>query len=179
MPVHIALMRGINVGGNHILPMKDLRAMFEDAGATAVRTYIQSGNVIFEAPARAATALVRNVTTRVEDERGFGVPVVLRSASQLDAVLEANPFPKAAAEPKFLHVAFADRKPTAAAAAKLDPDRSPPDRFQVQGREIYLHYPGGAARSKLTVDYLERTLAVTVTIRNWRTTTKLRDLAAG
>ncbi len=178
MPLHLALMRGINVGGRHSLPMKELRAMFEQAGANAVRTYIQSGNVLFEAAAASATRLVAAVAERVEAERGFAVPMVLLRATRLDAVIDGNPFPEAVDEPKLLHVGFFSRKPTAARVAALDPERAPGDRFAVQGREIYLHYPGGSARSKLTVAYLDRTLQVTTTLRNWRTVLALRDLAA-
>src|SRR5262249_24900467 len=104
---------------------------------------------------------------------------MLRSAAELARVARANPFPDAAAEPSRHHVAFLDRVPEAEAVAGLDPDRSPPDEFRVAGAEIYLRYPNGSGRSKLTGDYFERRLGVRATARNWSTVTKLLELAGG
>lgn len=176
MPHYVALLRGINVGGNNKLPMADLAAIFTDLGATNVRTYIQSGNVLFEAPARAASALPGAATAAIEARLGLRVPIVMRSASEFAAALEGNPFVERDTDTDHLYVAFLATAPSEARTAALDPARFSPDAFEVRGREIYLHFPNGAGRSKLTNDYFDRTLATTSTIRNWRTVEALASM---
>ena len=175
--VHIALLRAINVGGAKKLLMADLRAMFEAAECADVRTYIQSGNVVFRAEPALAARIPALIQAEIADSKGFEVPVVTRTAEELDAVVRGNPFLAAGADPTNLHVGFLAEAPSAARIAELDPDRSPPDAFEVRGREVYLHFPNGTARSKLTVDYFDRVLKTTITIRNWRTVGKLLDMA--
>ncbi len=172
----VALLRGINVGGKNKLAMKDLVALFEAAGARDVRTHIQSGNVIFTASAAAARRAAKQVEAALA-RRGLRSPVVLRSAAELAAAVANNPLARDA-DPASLHVAFLSKKPKAAAVAKLDPLRSPPDRFVVRGRDIYLCCPNGVARSKLTNDYFDRSLGVVSTLRNWRTLSKLIELSS-
>jgi uncharacterized protein (DUF1697 family) len=177
--VHIALLRGINVGGKHLLPMEDLVAMFRDAGCTDVRTYIQSGNVVF----RAGTALAHRTPARIGEvianRFGFEAPVVMRTAAELGQVARNNPLLKSGKDFKYLHVAFLADRPTRSRVEALDPDRSPPDEFLVRGREIYLHCPKGLGRSKLTARYFDSRLRTVSTTRNWRTVLKLLDLAGG
>ena len=175
--VYIALLRAINVGGTKKLLMAELRAMFEAAGCTDVRTYIQSGNVVFRAEAALAARIPALIESEIAATKGFQVPVVTRTAAELDAVVDGNPFLAAGADPAQLHVGFLAEAPAAARIAELDPDRSPQDAFEVRGREVYLHFPNGTARSKLTVDYFDRTLGTTITIRNWRTVGKLLEMA--
>jgi len=173
MTSYVALLRGINVGGSNKVPMADLRAMFAALGFDDAQTYIQSGNVVFSADAKEA-ALVAQLEAAIMKRFSLQIPVVVRSKAQLAAVLAADPFPDAA--PNMAHVAFLSGKPSAKAVAALDPNRSPPDEFLVAGREVYLHYPDGSGRSKLTADYLERTLGVRATARNRNTVTKLLAL---
>jgi len=175
--VHVALLRGINVGGKHRVPMKRLAAIFTELGAGEVQTYIQSGNVIYRATAAEAKTMPARAAAAIEAAFGFAVPVVGRSARQLATILAQNPYLDESDEPKQLHVALLDRKPTAAALARLDPDRSPPDRYTLVGRDIYLLCPKGLARTKLSCDYFDRTLERTSTMRNWRTMTKLVELS--
>jgi len=169
----VALLRGINVGGKNKLPMKDLTAMFVEAGCRNVRTYIQSGNVVFETAAGAAARLPGTIENRIEKQFGFRPPVILRTAKQLRAVVDNNPFLKAGAAPETLHVMFLADKPTKARVETLDPHRSPPDEFIVQGQEIYLRLPNGAGNSKLTNAYFDSKLATISTSRNWRTVNTL------
>ena len=171
MSTHIALLRGINVGGKVTVPMAELKASFEALGFEDVATYINSGNVVFQGTKPDAAAIEK----RIAKDFGRDVSVLLRTPKQLAAIAKGNPFPKA--EGKRLHVYFLSDKPTAKAAAALDPDRSPPSEFKLSGREVYLHTPDGIGRSKLTIDYFERTLGVRATARNWNTVTKLRELA--
>ena len=177
--VYIALLRAINVGGTKKLLMAELRAMFEGVGCTDVRTYIQSGNVVFRAEPALAARIPGLIEANIATTKGFQVPVVTRTAAELDAAVRGNPFLAAGADPAQLHVGFLAEAPSAARIAELDPDRSPRDAFEVRGREVYLHFPNGTARSKLTVDYFDRVLGTTVTIRNWRTVGKLVDMAGG
>jgi uncharacterized protein (DUF1697 family) len=170
---HVALLRGINVGGKNKLPMKELAALFEAAGCRAVRTYIQSGNVVFVAPPAAARRLPLQISTAIEKRYGYRVPVVLRTAEELQAVAAGNPFLRAGADPVTLHVAFLAGGPTATASAALDPRRSPPDEFVLKGRELYLKLPNGVSGSKLTNAYLDKTLGTISTLRNWRTVLEL------
>ena len=176
---HIMLLRGVNVGGKNKLPMKTFAAMCEEQGAEDVRTYIQSGNAVLRTTAARAKKLPAALQAAFRHDLGLDVPVVIRTLKQLRAVVVDNPFVTEEDDPKKLHVAFASGKLRASAFAALDPERSPPDRFAAHGSELYLHFPRGTAKSKLTNAYLDRTLATTVTIRNWRTVNKLLELAEG
>jgi uncharacterized protein (DUF1697 family) len=175
--VHVALLRGVNVGGKNKLPMKELAAIFTDAGASDVQTYIQSGNVVLRAGAALARRLPAAVAAAISKRFGFEVPVVMRTAGELREVTRQNPFSRAGAEVRSLHVAFLASRPDPARAGSLDADRSPPDRFELQGREIYLHCPNGIARTKLTNAYFDSRLATTSTVRNWKTVLKLVELS--
>jgi uncharacterized protein (DUF1697 family) len=172
---HVALLRGINVGGKNVLPMKDLAGMFAEAGCTDVRTYIQSGNVIFKAPAE-APKVASVVTANIEKRFGFRIPVILRTSQQLLRIIRGNPFIGAGTDEKALHVYFLGSAPKARAIGGLDPGRSAPDVFQVRGQEIYLHLPNGMARTKLTNAYFDSKLSTICTARNWATVLKLAAL---
>jgi uncharacterized protein (DUF1697 family) len=173
---HVALLRGINVGGNNMLPMKDLCALFTRAGCENVRSYIQSGNVLFHAAPRLAANLPRLIAEQITKQFGYKTPVLVRTAVQLEAAVAANPFLKQGAAEDALYVMFLADMPTPLAIDQLDPQRSPPDAFVVNGCEVYLHLPGGAGNSKLTNNYFDSKLKTTSTARNWRTVNKLLAL---
>ena len=173
---YVALLRGINVGGHHKLPMRVLAAMFMAAGCEDVRTYIQSGNVVFGAAPALAEGIPARITDVIAANHGFQIPVVMRKASDFDRIVRDNPFLGAGADPAKLHVGFLAAVPDPARIAQLDPDRSPPDVFEVRGGEVYLHFPAGVARSKLDNAYFDRTLNTVCTIRNWRTVGKLNEM---
>lgn len=111
----------------------------------------------------------------------MSIGVIVRAAAELTAIADRNPFLATGQklDPAMLHVAFLSEHPAAAAVATLDPDRSPPDAFVVDGREVYLSYPNGSARTRLTLDYLERRLRAQGTARNWRTVQRLAALLEG
>lgn len=176
---HAAFLRGINVGGKHKLPMAELAALFRDAGCEDVRTYIQSGNVAFTAKPAVAKQLPARIAAAIEEAFGFGAPITIRSAAELRDVVAANPFLAAGCDPAQLHVAFLSAKPRKPCAQALDPERSPGDAFHLRGRELYLQLPNGVGRSKLTNAYLDRTLEVVSTARNWRTTLAVLALVEG
>jgi uncharacterized protein (DUF1697 family) len=173
---YAALLRGINLGGRQ-LPMKELVAMFERAGCTNVRSYIQSGNVVFRAQQKIAAGISAVVEKAIRTRFKYDAPIVLRSASELATVARKNPFLAAGADPKSLHVAFLAAIPPSASVAVLDPKRSPGDEFVVKGRDVYLRLPNGVGKSKLTNAYFDSKLGTTSTIRNWATVLKLLEMA--
>ena len=175
---YVALLRGINVGGKAKLPMKELVALFKAAGASSVETYIQSGNVVFEAVE--AGACVAAVTAGIARVYGYPGRIVLRSADELRKAYRGNPFAGSAMptgnQADALHVYFLADWPEKTAVVGLDANRSPGDSFVVKGREIYLHLPRGMARTKLTNAYFDGRLKTVSTARNWKTVGKLMEM---
>jgi uncharacterized protein (DUF1697 family) len=176
---YVALLRGINVGGRNKLPMDKLISMFNDAGCKDVQTFIQSGNVIFNAEMALMKRIPFLIKESIFDSFGFEVPVITRTGDEFAKIVDANPFQGMNVDARTLHVAFLSDRPDATKVATLDPDRSPPDEFVVHGREIYLHCPNGLARTKLTNEYFDSRLSTISTLRNWRTTLKILELALG
>ncbi len=173
---YLALLRGINVGGKNKLPMKDLAGLFVEAGCDDVRTFIQSGNVIFKAMPRVSAAIPGLIATQIADRFGYKTPVMLRTIAELGDVILNNPFIKAGIAEDTLHVLFLADLPSPRSIESLDHGRSPPDAFVVRGREVFLNCPQGAAKTKLTNAYFDSKLATTSTGRNWRTVTALLKL---
>ena len=173
---YLALLRGVNVGGKNKLPMKDLAAMFLAAGCRDARTFIQSGNVLFNAPAKVAKQISRAVPEEIEKRFGHRPPFVIRTADQLALVAANNPFLQAGADADKAHVMFLADTPDAARVKGLDPLRSAPDAFAVSGADIYLYLPNGIADTKLTNAYFDSRLATVSTGRNWRTVTTLLQM---
>jgi uncharacterized protein (DUF1697 family) len=170
---HVALLRGVNVSGKNKLPMKDLKEIFAEVGCENVRTYIQSGNVVFEATATVAKGLPEKIAVLIKERFGIHSPVIVRTAKELAAVVEGNPFLKAGAPETELHVMFLADAPGASRIETLDPARSPGDEFAVHGKDLYLRLPNGAGKSKLTNAYVDSKLGTVSTARNWRTVTTL------
>jgi uncharacterized protein (DUF1697 family) len=173
---HVALLRGINVGGKNMLPMKELAAMFAKAGCADVTTYIQSGNVVFCSEDKVVAGLGGVIAKQVEARFGLRVPVVLRTAAEIDAVIRGNPFLKAGASEETLHVSFLAERPGKDLVAGLDAGRSTPDAFAVVGREIYMQLVNGVSGTKLTNAYFDSKLKTVSTMRNWRTVLKLAEM---
>jgi uncharacterized protein (DUF1697 family) len=171
----IGLFRGINVGGRNLLPMKELVALLAEEGFDEVRTYIQSGNVVFRS-AGSAPALGERILGAVAGRFGFRPHLLLLSATDLARAASANPYPEACARPQHLHRWFLVQAPGAAAARSLEAVRAPSERFTVRDRVLYLHAPEGIGRSKLAAR-AEALLGVAGTARNWRTVTQLLELA--
>ena len=176
LTTYLALLRGINLGPKNKIPMPDLAEIFSKAGCQDVRTYIQSGNVIFEAIPAVANQLPEVITKEIQKRFDHKVPVMLRTTREMREVVRENPFFKEGAAEDILHVMFLADQPEAGAAKSLDPDRSPPNRFMVRGKEIYLLFPEGFARTKFTSSYFDSKLGTIGTVRSWRTVTKLLEL---
>ncbi len=175
MKTYIALIRGINVGGKGLLPMQELVAILESLGAQNVKTYIQSGNAVFQHKADVAAGLARKVTAKIARSRGFAPHVLVLEATALAKVVAANPFPEAVAEPKSLHAFFLDAKPAKTKLTSLAGLQSKTERFELRGSVLYLHAPDGIGRSKLAAN-VERRLGVAATGRNWRTVCRLLEM---
>jgi uncharacterized protein (DUF1697 family) len=176
LETYVALLRGINVGGKHKLPMKELAELVNGCGCSEVRTYIQSGNVVFAASRKCADELPALLAQRIEKRFGFQVPVIVRGREELARVLRDNPFVKAGLPEQTLHVYFLADLPSTAAVKSLDANRSAPEAFRTIGREIYLHLPNGMGRTKLTNAYFDSKLSTFSTARNWATVNKLLEM---
>ena len=179
MTRYVGLLRGVNVGTTKIA-MADLRRLVEALGHDDVRTYLQSGNVVFGSKVRDAEKLAGGIERAIADELGLTVPVLVRSARELAAVAGGSPYAERENDPTRLLVAFLRTAPTKAAVDGLTVPGGENVGFTVTGREVYLHYPeGGYGRTKFTNAYLEKKLGVVATTRNWKSVRALTELAAG
>jgi uncharacterized protein (DUF1697 family) len=177
---HVALLRGINVGGHRKLPMADLRALLEHLGYGDVATYIQSGNAVFTTNAE-EPVIVEAVSAAILARFGFEVPVIVRTRDELAAIAASHPFESAQAgrgetDETKLHVTFLAEAPDRVRLPGLDAATFAPDEVALDGRELYIHYAEGAGRSKLTTDAVERALGTSATARNWRTVRRLAEM---
>jgi uncharacterized protein (DUF1697 family) len=176
MKTCVALFRGINVGGNHMLPMKELKALLERHGCADVQTYIQSGNAIFRSANADNEALASRLTAAVLKSHGFEPRVLLLSCNELEKAVAGNPFPQAAANPKSLHLFFLADVPRKPDLKALESLKAPTEQFALKGRVFYLYTPSGFGPSKVA-ERVERVLGVAATARNWRTVTTLLGMA--
>jgi uncharacterized protein (DUF1697 family) len=174
----VVLLRGVNVGGKTKVPMPKLKSLLEGLGFEQVVTYIQSGNVVLTTKGGGAKDVARRIERAIADTFSVDARVLIRTPAELQRIADRNPFLGDESDLTKLHVVFLRDAPAKGKGARLDPERSPPDRFHLRGRELYLHLPNGAGRSKLTIDYFERVLRVDATARNWKTLLKLVELAA-
>jgi uncharacterized protein (DUF1697 family) len=172
----VALLRGVNVGGKSSLSMSDLRAVAESCGYEHVRTYIQSGNLVFEAPARATSATVaKQLELAIADATVVEPEVVARTRAELAAAVDGNPFASRGEDPAHLHVVFTTGQ-AKASLGSIDLAGYAPEEAAAVGQHLYLFLPSGMGRSKLAAD-LSRRRGSTGTARNWRTVTKLLGMA--
>lgn len=179
MSSYVALIRGINVGSHRRIPMADLRDLTESLGHESVKTYVQSGNVVFESTARSERKLEQGFEKAIADELGHDVRVMVRSAAHVGRIIKQNPYADRKPEPKQLHVVFLADKPKAADLRAFDTDPYAPDEMTAKDRELYVYLPNGAGQARLTTAILEKQLGVPGTMRNWRTVTTLADMLAG
>lgn len=175
MNTYIALLRGINVGGRNSLPMKELVFLLEGLGCRNVKTYIQSGNVVFQAGI-GASRLAPKIGQEIERHHGFEPYVLLLTIGDLEAAIAANPFPEAESDPKDLHFGFLEALPANPDLDKLETMKAKTERFKLIKKVFYLHAPDGVGRSRLASNS-ERLLGVSMTDRNWRTVCKIQEIA--
>lgn len=175
MKTWIALLRGINVGGNNILPMKDLRDLLAEFGYEDAATYIQSGNCVFRSVETDAPVIADNIGSAIEGGFGFRPHVFMLTPGTLNAALEANPFPQGVNDPKSVHLFFLAKSVNADldALAKFSKEN---EAFSLTDEVFYLYAPDGIARSKLA-ENIGKFVPVPMTARNLRTSIKLAELA--
>lgn len=173
----ISLLRGINVGGHNKLPMAELRELFANTGCSDVKTYIQSGNVVFRGASQDREELAPRLTNAIVESKGFRPGIMLLTPDELEAAANTNPFPEAASEPKTLHLWFLAHEPEEPDLETLDDLRAATEHYELRGAVFYLWAPDGIGRSKLA-SRAERALGVETTARNWRTVEKLLELAS-
>jgi uncharacterized protein (DUF1697 family) len=177
MTTYIAMLRGINVGGHKIIKMERLRALFENLGFAHVKTYVQSGNVVFETDESPA-GLAAKIEGRILDEFGFEVPVMTKSSQELKDIAKRNPFVKdPAIDQAKLHVTFLSDDPPPNALELLHPLVAGVEQVRLVKRAVYLYCPNGYGNTRLTNTTIERKLSCRATTRNWATTNKLIALA--
>jgi uncharacterized protein (DUF1697 family) len=174
---YAALLRGVNLGARNRVRMPELRTLVEELGCTDVGTYLQSGNVVLRSD-RGADALTKAVEQAIRGELGLDVAVVVRSRRQLERLVAANPFVRPRARENTLYATFLAEKPDPDRVRRLRDESFEPERFELVGQDVYLLFPGGYGRSKLSNALLERRLGVPATTRNWRTVTALAELTA-
>ena len=172
MKTYIALFRGINVGGNSKLPMKELVAVLEGVGLKNIRTYIQSGNVVFEGKGD-TSMLAARMGSAIKKSHGFEPWVLLLDAAGLEQAFQGNPFQEA--EGNTLHFNFLESIPPAPDLSGMEKIKAATEEFQLKGDVCYLHAPDGIGRSRLAAN-MERLLGVPLTSRNWNTVKKLQEM---
>jgi uncharacterized protein (DUF1697 family) len=174
MSKHVALLRGINVGGNKKVDMTGLRALLAELGYADAKTLLNSGNVVFEAAAKPTAGEIEKA---IKATYGFDVAVILRGAAELAKVAAADPFGKVATEGSRYFVGFLDKPLAAGALAGLDPAAYEPELLHVAKREVYTWLPSGLIDSPLMKELADKKPGVAATWRNWNTVTKLLALA--
>ncbi len=175
MAKYIALLRGINVSGVKIIKMEDLRAMFTNMGYSAVQTYIQSGNVVFEAASSPIAQLTNSITKGLETALGYHVPIVVVKATTMQAIAKADAFTNTMNTPITAkkYVAFLEKKPAKELEAILATLTNPADTYLLQGDVIYIAIDESKGKSLFTNMLLEKKLKLYATTRNWNTVCKL------
>jgi uncharacterized protein (DUF1697 family) len=176
MHTYIALLRGINVGGNNLLPMRELVGVFEGLRLRQVKTYIQSGNVVFQSEHDNLKELAQMISAAIGQSHGFTPSILLLGLPEFQAAIAANPFPEGESEPKTLHLFFLEEVPSNPNWSLLESLKAESERYQLINKVFYLHTPDGFGRSKLA-EKVEKAIGVAATARNWRTVSTLMSMA--
>lgn len=172
--IYVALLRSINVGGKHVVPMDELAGYFEEAGCQNVRTYLQSGNVVFHCRNKFDGRHTSRIAKRVLSTRGFEPKMLILSPEELRCAAANNPFPTTSG--KALHFFFLESASERPDLARLESAKASTEKFELAGKVFYLYAPEGVGRSKLPAA-VERSLGVSATARNWNTVAKLLAMA--
>jgi len=179
MTKYISILRGINVGGKRKILMADLRALYQSLGFENIVTYIQSGNVIFDAKKKNKNnAFAKKIKQAIADKYGFDVPVIIRKVEEIRGIIDNNPFvKKKGVVIENLHLTFLGDTPAEEHLEKIKTFEYPPDDFKIEGKEVYVFCAGKYHKSKLTNNFFEKKLKVAATTRNWKTVNKLLELS--
>lgn len=181
MNTYIILLRGINVGGKNKIKMADLKAMCVSMGYQNVQTYIQSGNIVLETTETNVVVIEEALKQQIKDTFGYDIAVLVRTPIYWANAIAENPFliEMPEVETKLLHLTFLAAEPSSDLLTKLEAIDYGEDQFKVVADRMYLYFPNGYGRTKLTNTVVEKKLQVAATTRNWRTVNKLLDLAKG
>ena len=173
MNTYIALLRGINVGGKNILPMNDLVSIFATLNYENVKTYIQSGNVVFQSKKKVDNKAAVEISRLVQERKGFEPKVLIFEADELKTAIANNPFPTA--DGKALHLYFLESQANQPKMERLMSLKSESEEFELIHKVLYLYAPLGIGRSKLASE-IEKALGIPVSARNWNTVNKILSL---
>jgi uncharacterized protein (DUF1697 family) len=176
MTVYVSMLRAVNVGGSSRIKMDALQRVYESLGLADVRTLLQSGNVVFRSNLTDRPRLVKRIMQELERQLGLQIDVILRTLAEVASIVERGPVLSQRADPSKLLVMFLSAVPNAAAQAALlkwHKTKEMPEMLELRGPEIYLYYPDGVGRSKLTNAVIENKLDTSGTARNWNTLVKL------
>jgi len=178
MPVYISLLRGINIGAHKRMKMEKLRASCQALRFEQIASYIQSGNLVFNAGKLSPDAVSKKIERQIEADFGFHADVITRTADELKKIIRTNPLLKEpGVDASKLHVVFLSRTPSAESIHKLESVTLAPDRVRVSRKEIYFYFPNGVSGSSLWKHNLDRVIGVTGTMRNWNTVNNLTEMA--
>jgi uncharacterized protein (DUF1697 family) len=170
---YIALFRGVNVGGKSVLPMKSLVEIFEGLGCEEVKTYIQSGNAVFQSNNNRSSDIAKDISSEILKRYGFEPKVLLLEKAGLQETIDNNPFE--IEDGKALHFFFLESQPTHPDLEQLMSVKSKSEEFKLYKNVFYLYAPDGIGRSKLAAK-VEQALGVPASARNWNTVRKLMDM---
>jgi uncharacterized protein (DUF1697 family) len=179
MPAIIALLRGVNVGGHHKIKMEVLRALCASLKFDCAQTHLQSGNVVFLSSTRDLDKISNLLETAIEKKAGFRPAVILRTVPELRSVIAQSPFAKRSGlDPGKLVVCFLDGETTPAFRKALLAMDIAPEELRVHDRELYIYFPNGQARPRLSWAAVDKILnKMPLTARNWNTVNKLLEIA--
>jgi uncharacterized protein (DUF1697 family) len=179
MQTFISILRGINVSGQKKILMADLKVLYENLKFKDVRTYIQSGNVIFKSNEPLSDIeFEKKIEDQIFKKYNFHVPVIIRSEDEIRKIIAANPFLKEKnIDPKKLHVTFLSNIPDKENVESIEKMDFSPDKFMISGKEVYLYVPNGYGETKISNTFFEKKLKVKATTRNWNTVNKLSELS--
>jgi uncharacterized protein (DUF1697 family) len=178
MAVIVSMLRGVNLASHNRVQMAALRALYESLGFRDPQTYIQSGNVVFRTKQRDLVALARKIEKGIERSFGFRTTVVVRTAPELRDVIARNPFrSRRGIDPSKLLVTFLASNPAAEALELVLKINTEPEEVHIDGREVYIYFPNGMARPKMSWVAIEKKLQTSGTGRNWNSVTKLLEIA--
>ena len=178
MTTYISILRGINVSGSNIIKMEALKKMYEALGFEKVKTYLQSGNVIFKARSAAPSDLEQIIRQQIKNDFRFDVPVIVMTIDHLQQIIAANVYKDdTTKDPSFLHVTFFASQPATFDIENIESKKGNEEAMMITNNAVYLYCPQGYGKTKLTNNFLESKLGVVATTRNWRTTNELFKLA--
>ena len=179
MTVYVSMLRAVNVGGTSVIKMDALRRLYESMGLSDVRTLLASGNVVFRSRIKDREQLVKRIMQEIERQLRLKVEVIVRALAEIESIVERGPVLSPRADMAKLHVMFLAGVPAASAQATLGKwhkESKLPEMLEMRGPEIYLYYPNGVGRSKLSGAVIENKLDTFGTARNWNTLIKLLEV---